>query len=205
MGLIGQKLGMTRLFDEQGRAIAVTLIQAGPNYVTQIKTPERDGYLAVQLGFKETRKLNRPARGHLKGLPPLAYLREVPLASPEGVQRGAVVTPAEVLRIGELVDVTGTSKGRGFAGVVKRHGFRGGPKTHGQSDRWRAPGSIGSTTTPGRVFKGTRMAGRMGGDRVTVRNLEVVRIDPERNIVAIKGAVPGPVGGLVIIKKRVEA
>jgi large subunit ribosomal protein L3 len=199
-GILGRKLGMTRTFDEQGEEVALTLIQAGPCWVTQLRTPERDGYTAVQLGFEETRRLNRPEAGHLKNLPKLRHLREVPADSLEGVQVGMRVD-AGLLRPGDRVDVTGTSKGRGFAGVVKRHHFGGGPKTHGQSDRHRAPGSIGSGTTPGRVLKGTRMAGRMGGERVTVKNLRVLQVDPERNLIAVAGAVPGARNGLLIIRK----
>jgi large subunit ribosomal protein L3 len=199
-GILGRKLGMTRTFDERGEEVALTLIQAGPCWVTQLRTPERDGYTAVQLGFEETRRLNRPEAGHLKNLPKLRHLREVPADSLEGVQVGMRVD-AGLLQPGDRVDVTGTSKGRGFAGVVKRHHFGGGPKTHGQSDRHRAPGSIGSGTTPGRVLKGTRMAGRMGGERVTVKNLRVLQVDPERNLIAVAGAVPGARNGLLIIRK----
>lgn len=206
-GILGRKLGMTRIFDERGVATPTTLIEAGPCYVTQVRTPERDGYQAVQLGFGETRKLNKPERGHLKKLPRevpgLRVLREVPASDVSELQPGARIDVG-FLKPGDLVDVEGVSKGRGFAGVVKRHGFAGGPKTHGQSDRWRAPGSIGSGTTPGRVLKGLRMAGHMGAERVTVKNLRVVRVDPERNLLAVRGAVPGPNGGVVVIRKRVE-
>ena len=204
-GILGRKLGMTRLFDASGAATATTIVEAGPCFVTQIKTLERDGYEAVQLGFEQVRdrKLNTPERGHLKvsGAPSVRQLREVPVDDLDGITLGDQIK-VDMLRQGERVDVVGTSKGKGFAGVVKRHGFRGGPKTHGQSDRWRAPGSIGSGTTPGRVMKGIRMAGHMGDERVTVQNLEIVRIDPERNLIAIRGAIPGPRGGLIMIKKR---
>ncbi len=202
--LLGRKLGMTRLFDDTGAATATTIVEVGPCFVTQVKTLATDGYEAVQLGFDQVRpnKLNKPQRGHLKGdLPPLRTLREVPVEDVDSVAVGDRID-ASILNPGERVDVVGVSKGKGFAGVMKRHNFRGGPKTHGQSDRWRAPGSIGSGTTPGRVFKGTRMAGHMGNERVTVQNLQVVRIDPERNLVALRGAVPGPRGGLIMIKKR---
>lgn len=192
---------MTRLIDQAGTAMAATIVQAGPCFVTQVKTRERDGYQAVQLGFEETKKLTKPERGHLKGLPGLKHLREVPVDSLDGVQVGARVD-ATMFKPGDLVDVVGTSKGRGFAGVMKRHGFAGQPKTHGQSDRWRHPGSIGSGTTPGRVLKGLRMAGHMGSARVTIRNLQVLDVDPERNLVAIKGAVPGPRGGLLLIRRK---
>ena len=199
-GLLGRKLGMTRAFDEDGEIVALTLVEVGRCWVTQVRTPERDGYTAVQLGFDETKRLTRPEQGHLKNLPKVRYLRELRVESLEGVAVGTRVD-AGVLQPGDRVDVTGTSKGRGFAGVVKRHRFRGGPKTHGQSDRHRAPGSVGSGTTPGRVFKGTRMAGRMGGDRVTVKNLRVVQVDPERNLLALEGAVPGARDGLLMIRK----
>lgn len=202
--ILGRKLGMTRLFDESGVAMATTIVEAGPCFVTQIKTVEKDGYEAVQVGFGEVRdrRLNKPERGHLKkGIPGLKELREVPADGLDGLAIGDRID-CGMLAVGERVDVTGVSKGRGFAGVMKRHNFHGGPKTHGQSDRWRAPGSVGAGTTPGRVFKGTRMAGHMGAEKVTVKNLQVLRVDAERNLVAIRGAVPGPNGGLVVIRKR---
>jgi large subunit ribosomal protein L3 len=197
---------MTRIFDEKGVAVATTLIEAGPCWVTQTETNQRQGWEAVQIGYDETKpkRLTRGQLGHLKGLPPLPPRREVPADGTVEMQVGDRVD-ASIFAEGERIDVIGTSKGRGFAGVVKRHHFRGGPKTHGQSDRWRAPGSIGSGTTPGRVLKGTRMAGHMGHERVTVKNLQVVRVDAERNLVAVKGAVPGPRGGLLLLKKRAEA
>src|SRR5690242_8857381 len=188
-GLLGRKLGMTQAFDDNGEMVALTIVQAGPCWVTQLRTPERDGYSAVQIGYEETKRLTRAEQGHLKTTPKLRHLREVPLEDGEAVTVGTKID-VSMLAPGELVDVTGTSKGRGFAGVVKRHGFRGGPKTHGQSDRHRAPGSIGSGTTPGRVIKGMRMAGHLGNERVTVKNLQVLRVDQERNLVAVKGAVP---------------
>ncbi len=196
---------MARLFDENGEVTASTLVEAGPCFVTQLKTLERDGYLAVQLGFGVQSRPNRAEKGHLKAanVPDkqgLAELREVPADTLEDVEVGARVD-AGIFMPGEVVDVVGTSKGRGFTGVMKRHNFRGGPKTHGQSDRWRHPGSVGSGTTPGRVFKNVRMAGQSGNARVTVKNLRVLQVDPERNIVAIRGAVPGPTGGLVMIRK----
>jgi len=199
-GILGRKLGMTRTFDETGAVAATTLVQAGPCWVTQLRTPDKDGYQAVQLGFGETKKLNKPEKGHLKNTPPLQVLREIPADSLEGLEVGQKVELG-FLKPGDRVDVVGTSKGRGFAGVVKRHGFRGGPKTHGQSDRWRHPGSIGSGTTPGRVLKGIKMAGHMGNERVTVQNLEVLQVDAERNLVALRGAVPGPRGGLLVIRQ----
>jgi large subunit ribosomal protein L3 len=204
-GLLGRKLGMTRLFDDTGAVTASTLVEAGPCFITQLKTPERDGYLAVQLGFGDKRRPNKPRRGHLKaaGLPDrhgLAHLREVPVDDLDGLELGGRVD-ATLFAPGELVDVVGTSKGRGFAGVVKRHHFRGGPKTHGQSDRWRHPGSVGSGTTPGRTFKNMRMAGHLGDERVTVKNLRVLSVDSDRNILVLRGAIPGPKGGLVMIRK----
>jgi len=203
--ILGRKLGMTRLFDENGVVTASTLVEAGPCVVTQLKTPERDGYLAVQLGFGQQRSANKPARGHLKaaGLPErtaLTHLREVPADGLEDLALGDRVD-ASMFAAGEVVDVVGTSKGRGFAGVVKRHNFSGGPKTHGQSDRWRHSGSVGSGTTPGRTFKNMRMAGHLGDARVTVKNLRILRVDSERNIVVLRGAIPGPKGSLVMIRK----
>lgn len=204
-GIIGRKIGMTQVFDDTGEVIPVTVIEAGPCYVTQIKTLEHDGYTAVQLGFGETRRkrLTRAQLGHLKELPPLRHLREVRTADIEGYEVGQKVDVG-IFSAGDRVDVTGISKGRGFAGVMKRHGFAGGPATHGQSDRARAPGSIGATSTPGRVFKGMRMAGRMGNDRVTVQNLQVVQADPERNLLLVKGAVPGAPQGLLLIRQAVK-
>jgi large subunit ribosomal protein L3 len=199
-GLLGRKLGMTRAFDDTGTMVAMTLVQAGPCWVTQVRTPERDGYTAAQIGYEETKRLTRPEQGHLKNLPKLRHLREVPVDSLDEVTVGARFDVG-MLRPGDRVDVVGTSKGRGFAGVVKRHGFRGGPKTHGQSDRHRAPGSVGSGTTPGRVFKGMRMAGHMGNERVTVANLRVVQVDAERHLLALEGAVPGGRNGLLLIRK----
>lgn len=199
-GILGRKRGMTTIFSPEGTAIPVTVLEAGPCYVTQIRTPEREGYSAVQLGFEESKRLNKPERGHLKSLPPLRHLREF-RAEGEALPAIGEKVDVGIFQPGELVDVIGTSKGKGFAGVVKRHHFRGGPKTHGQSDRHRAPGSIGATTTPGRVLKGTRMAGHMGARRVTVKNLRVIRAEPERNLLLVEGAVPGPTTGLVMIRK----
>lgn len=201
-GIIGKKVGMTQVFDESGQVIPVTVIEAGPCYVTQVRTQERDGYTAVQLGYGEVRekRITQGERGHLKrnGLPPLRYLREF-RAKEVAVEEGQQIT-VDVFKTGERVDVVGVSKGRGFAGTVKRHGFNRQPKTHGQSDRERAPGSIGATSTPGRVLKGTRMSGRMGNERVTSQNLEVVAVDPERNLLAVRGSVPGAKGGIVVIR-----
>ena len=204
-GLLGRKLGMTQIFDETGVVHPVTVVEAGPCVVTQVKTPEKDGYTAVQLGFGLDKRLNRPEQGHRR---PSGFmsrtLREVRTDDPTEFEVGQVLK-ADVFADGEIVDVTGTSKGRGFQGGVKRHGFRGGPKTHGQSDRHRAPGSIGSSATPGRVFKGLRMAGHMGHDRVTVQNLRILRVDRERNLLLIEGSVPGPNKGLVVIRRAVKA
>lgn len=201
-GLLGKKIGMTQIFDENGIAIPITVIEAGPCYVTQLRSQERDGYTAVQIGFDEVKpgRITNGEKGHLKrnNLPPLRFLREFRVKNPQ-VSEGEKVT-VEQFALGELVDVVGTSKGRGFAGGVKRFGFGGGPKTHGQSDRMRAPGSHGSGTTPGRVFKGAKGPGHMGNDRVTVSNLKVAFIDVERNLIGVKGAIPGARGGLVMIK-----
>jgi len=201
-GLIGKKIGMTQIFDEQGVAYPVTIIEAGPCYVTQIRQPEKDGYTAIQLGFGEVhpKKLAAGELGHLKAneLPPMRFLRE--FRSKDATNVGDKLT-VEVFAVGDHVDVTGTSKGKGFAGAVKRHHFQGGKKTHGQSDRHRAPGSHGSGTTPGRVLKNARAAGHMGNERVTVQALKVVLVDPERNLLGIHGAVPGGKGGLVVIKE----
>jgi large subunit ribosomal protein L3 len=202
-GLLGKKVGMTQIFDDAGRAIPVTLIEAGPCYVTQVRTPENDGYTSVQLGFEEIKpkRLTSGQLGHLKrnNLPPLRFLREFRVKNLE-LAEGAIVT-VEVFSVGEFVDVTGTSKGRGFQGAVKRYHFKGGPKTHGQSDRNRAPGSRGSTTTPGRVHKGMRGPGHMGFRRITTQNIKVVLVDTERNLLGINGAVPGPKGSLVEIEE----
>ena len=271
-GLLGRKVGMTQVFGENGTAMPVTVIEAGPCIITQIKTTARDGYEAVQIGFEQARlkSATRPELGHLGHSLPLLKAQRKRLQTYQQQQRGKKVTgeeakeqeqtetastdskkdkqiekllkvqqnrqrrpgpelgPFKVLRevtlqegatlenlelgskidaslfvAGESVDIVGTSKGKGFQGGVKRHGFRGGPKTHGQSDRTRAPGSIGSGTTPGRVLKGTRMAGRMGNERVTAKKLQVIQTDPERNLLVVKGSVPGANGGLLMIKKHV--
>ncbi|HUV28962.1 MAG TPA: 50S ribosomal protein L3 [Anaerolineales bacterium] len=203
-GLIGKKIGMTQIFGESGLAVPITLIEAGPCYVTQVRQPERDGYDAVQLGFEEVKPkhLTGGQLGHLKTseLPPLRFLREFRVKDSE-VSEGDKLEVGEVFSVGDQVDVVGTSKGKGFQGAVKRHGFRGGPKTHGQSDRQRATGSIGMGTTPGRVFKGKRMPGHMGFERVTIQNLRVEYVDAERNLLGLRGAIPGPKGGIVMIKE----
>ncbi len=205
-GMLGRKVGMMQVFTANGEVIPVTVISAGPCVVTQVRTVERDGYEAVQLGFEEVpaRKLTRPQQGHLRGAGTmLRVLREFSADNPQEHSVGEVIN-VDLFQAGQKVDVSGTSKGRGFAGVVKRHGFRGGPKTHGQSDRHRAPGSIGAGTTPGRVWKGQKMAGRMGGKRVTVQNLEVVEVIPERNLLLVKGSVPGARNGLLHIRRAVK-
>jgi large subunit ribosomal protein L3 len=201
-GLIGKKLGMTQVFNEDGSALPITLIEAGPCFVTQVRNIKNDGYSAVQLGFSETKakKLTKGQIGHLEKHknPPLRFLREFRTSSPE-IKTGDKVDVSQ-FEVGTRVDVVGTSKGKGFAGTVKRYNFKGGPKTHGQSDRLRAPGSIAAGTTPGRVFKGKKMPGRMGNERVTSQNVEVVLIDVEKNLIGVNGSVPGPRGGLVVIK-----
>ncbi len=206
-GLIGKKIGMTQIFDETGIAIPVTIIEAGPCYVTQVRTLQKEGYSAVQLGFQEVKpkRLTGGELGHLKRntLPPLKFLREFRVKNPE-VEEGQQVT-VNLFVVGDHVDVVGTSKGKGFAGGVKRYHFKGGPKTHGQSDRQRAPGSRSSGTTPGRVYRGSRGPGHMGDDRVTAQNLKVVLVDAERNLLGVRGAVPGGKNGLVIINNARKA
>lgn len=206
-GILGKKVGMTQLFDKSGAAIPVTIIEAGPCYVIQVKTEEADGYHAVQLGFEEVpeRKLTKGQRGHLAkaGGRTLRRLREFRYEAAPALSIGDLVK-ADVFQEGELVDVIGISKGKGFAGGVKRHGFAGGPKTHGQSDRHRAPGSRGAGTTPGHTFPGTLAPGHLGNSRVTVQNLKVALVDPERNLIAIRGAVPGARGSLVMVREAVK-
>jgi large subunit ribosomal protein L3 len=191
---------MTQIFREDGTVEAVTVVEAGPCTVLQVKTADKEGYSAVQYGFGRAKRLKSPEKGHMKGLGEFRYVREFRVDDAASVEIGDKVDVSQ-FEEGDIIDVTGISKSKGFAGVVKRHGFAGGPKTHGQSDRHRAPGSIGSTTSPGRVLKGTRMAGRMGNDRVTVRGLEVRMADAERNLLLVKGAVPGYKNGLLLIKK----
>jgi large subunit ribosomal protein L3 len=199
-GILGKKLGMTQVFTEGGKCIAVTAIEAGPCKITQIKDAATDGYNAAQMGFGQAKKLSAAEKGHLKEMGQFQYLREFRLEAVEGLKAGDVID-AGLFKAGEIVDVVGTGKGKGFAGVVKRHHFKGGSKTHGASDRTRAPGSIGSTTSPGRVWKGLRMGGHMGDERVTARNLAVYSSDASRNLILIDGAVPGANNSLVIIKK----
>ncbi|GJM40049.1 MAG: 50S ribosomal protein L3 [Ardenticatenaceae bacterium] len=216
-GLLGRKVGMAQVFDDSGVVTPVTIVEAGPCFVTQIKTEDTDGYTAVQLGFEEIseKRLSKGQKGHLgrlnkgrgrkKGqdIPALRFLREFRTKDVTDYSVGQALT-VEQFEIGDRIDVTGKSKGKGFAGVVKRYGFGGGIKTHGQSDRWRAPGSIGGTSGTARVFKGKRMPGRMGNDVHTAQNLEVMRIDTERNLLAVKGAIPGAKGALVVIRKAAK-
>lgn len=234
-GIIGKKVGMTQIYQPDGVAVPVTVIQAGPCWVTQIKSEERDGYLAVQLGYEEIgagldekaqlrkaeRRLNKAQRGHLglvpatdkhaqrrqlaAAVPPLRHLREFRVATTDlnGISEGYKIT-VEVFNAGERVDIVGISKGKGFAGGIKRHHFNRQPKTHGQSDRERAPGSAGAGSTPGRTMKGKRNAGHMGSQRVTAQNLEIVVVDAERNLIAVRGSIPGASGGLVILKPTLK-
>lgn len=203
-GILGRKVGMTQLLTAKGAVVPVTVIEAGPCFITQIKSMEQDGYTAIQLGYQETkpRRLTKGEIGHLRrrnaNLPALRVLREIRMKNTADFTVGQKLL-ADIFTAGERVDVKGTSKGRGFQGGVRRHGFHGGPRTHGQSDRLRAPGSISSGTTPGRIYKGKRMAGHMGSAPVTVSNLRVELVDPERNLLAVRGAVPGARGGLVVI------
>jgi large subunit ribosomal protein L3 len=204
--ILGKKVGMTQIFSAQGEVVPITIIEAGPCFIAQVKTEKRDGYSAVQMAFEEVKpkRLNRPQTQHLQksGLASLRHLREFRLSEEEVAlfKEGQRIT-VDVFEVGELVDVVGTSKGRGFAGVMKRHGFKGGPITHGQSDRQRSPGAIGACKTPGRIVKGKRMAGHMGDVRVTAQHLKVMMVDPERNLLAVRGAVPGGKNGLVMIQQ----
>ncbi len=205
--ILGKKLGMTQLFDEDGVVTPVTVIEAGPCFVSQIKTSDKDGYQAVQLAYGETKeqRLTQGQKGHLKRaeVGNMRHLREFRVKGDISVAEGDAVN-ADVFTVGDFVDIVGTSKGKGFQGAMKRHGFSGAQVTHGQSDRTRAPGSIGQCATPGRVLKGTRMAGRMGNDRVTVQNLRVMLADAERNLIAVKGSIPGAKGSLVVVKEAVK-
>jgi len=198
-GILGRKLGMIQLFEKDGTAVPVTVIEAGPCTVVQVKTRERDGYQAVQLGFGVRKLVNSPQKGHMKGLGQFRYLREFRVNDIQAWAVGKKVG-CDIFQPGNLVDVSGPAKGHGFAGVMKRHGFHGGPRTHGQSDRARAAGSIGAGTDPGRVIKGKRMAGHMGTGQVTVKNLQVIQSNPARGILMVKGAVPGNEG--VLLKVR---
>ena len=199
-GFLGKKLGMSQVFREDGIVVGVTVIEAGPCVVTQVKTTANDGYEAVQLGFGEVKRRNKPLTGHYRKSRLSRHLKEVKADSVDEFQVGQRLS-VDVFQPGEIVDVIGHSKGRGFAGVMKRHGFGGGPRTHGQSDRSRAPGSIGGGTTPGRVFKGLKMAGHMGNRRATVKGLEVIQVDPDRNLLLLKGGVPGWPNALLEIRR----
>jgi large subunit ribosomal protein L3 len=200
IGLIGRKVGMTQVFQPDGTMVAVSVLEVAPNTVTRLRTSDRDGYTAVQLGTDEKKKLNKPRAGQLKDLPSLATLREFRLEDLGEYEVGQTLAVADVFAEGDLVDVSGVSKGKGFAGHVKRHNFHRGPTTHG-SDHHREPGSIGPGTTPGRVYKGVRMAGHMGDERVTTKKVRVVRTDGERNLLMVKGSLPGARGGLILVRK----
>ena len=206
-GILGKKIGMTQVFDEAGVSIPVTVVEAGPCPIVQIKTLTLDGYDAVQLGFGTRRenKVNRPEMGHFEkaGVKPHRFLRELRVDSTEGLSTDSTIDVG-LFSPGDFVDITGTSKGRGFAGVVKRWGFAGGRKSHGGEQDHRRPGSIGHSAWPSRVFKGKKMPGRLGGKQTTVQNLQVIQADAERNLLIIKGAVPGPPNGLLIIKKAIK-
>jgi large subunit ribosomal protein L3 len=200
IGLIGRKVGMTQVFQADGTMVAVSVLAVEPNTVTRLRTTERDGYTAVQLGIEPSKRLTKPEAGQLEGLPQVATIREFRTETVDGYEVGQQVGVAELFAAGDLVDVTGVSKGKGFAGHIKRHHFKRGPKTHG-SDHHRAPGSIGPGTTPGRVYKGMKMAGHMGDERATIKKLRVVRTDAERNLLLVKGTLPGAKNALILVKK----
>ncbi len=200
IGLIGRKVGMTQVFQPDGTMVAVSVVAITPNTVTRLRTPDRDGYTAIALGTDEVKKLNKPDSGQLRDLPKVSTIREFRVDSVGSYEVGQTVAISDLFAAGDLVDVTGVSKGRGFAGVIKRHNFARGPKTHG-SDHHRAPGSIGPGTTPGRVYRGLRMAGHMGNERVTVKKVRVIRADAERNLLLVSGSLPGSRGTLVLVKK----
>ena len=209
VALLGEKLGMTRIFDDQARAIPVTVIKAGPCHVTQIRTEANDGYIAVQMSFGQVsaNKVNKPQAGHLSkaGVEPARHLAELRVADAGGFELGQELRVGDLFEAGGMADVTGVSKGKGFQGVMKRHNFRGQPASHGAHKVHRSPGAIGACATPSRVFKGTKLPGRMGGERTTVLNLVVVGVDEERNLLILQGAVPGPKGGLVFVREAVKA
>jgi large subunit ribosomal protein L3 len=200
IGLIGRKVGVTQVFQGDGTMVAVSVLAIEPNTVTRLRTDERDGYTAVQLGTEESKRLNKPDAGQLKDLPKVAKIREFRVDSVDEFEVGQKIAIADLFADGDLVDVTGVSKGKGFAGHIKRHHFHRGPKSHG-SDHHREPGSIGPGTTPGRVYKGMKMAGHMGDERATIKKLRVVRADSDRNLLLIKGSLPGPRGSLILVKK----
>lgn len=204
-GIIGRKIGMTRIFDNQGRDVPVTVIEAGPCFITQIKTKQTDGYNAIQVGYEEKKEKHttKPELGHFTKaeVKPMRIVKEFRgFDDVESLKVGDLIK-VDIFAEGELVKVTGWSKGKGFQGVVKRYGFRGGPKTHGQSDRWRAPGSLGQSSFPSRVFKGLKMSGRMGNEKVTIRDKRVIKVYPDKNIIMIEGGIPGPNRGLIIVRK----
>ncbi len=199
-GLLGRKIGMTQIFEDDGTAVPVTVIDTASCTIVQVKTKEKDGYEAVQLGFGERKRITRALKGHMKDFGQFQVLREFGTDDVESAEAGGKVG-CDIFEVGDLVDVSGTSKGKGFAGVVKRHGFRGGPKTHGQSDRHRAAGSIGAGTDPGRVIKGKRMAGHMGTGEATIKNLKVVRVDADKGVLLVRGAVPGNEGIVVRVRR----
>ena len=200
IGLIGRKVGMTQVFQDDGTMVAVSVLSIEPNTVTRLRTPERDGYTAVQIGTEVSKRLSKPETGQLKDLPKVATIREFRVDSVDDVTVGQTISIGDLFAAGDLVDVTGVSKGKGFAGVIKRHNFHRGPKTHG-SDHHRAPGSIGPGTTPGRVYRGLKMSGHMGDERVTIKKVRVVRTDTDRNLLLVKGSLPGARGGLILVKK----
>ncbi len=205
--ILGEKLGMTQIFDDQSRTIPVTVIKAGPVKVTQIKTVDNDGYDAIQIAFKELAQVNSPQAGHFAkaGVPPAKHLVEVPVEEIESYKLGQQITVADLFEAGTKADVTGVSRGKGFAGVMKRHNFKGQGASHGAHKIHRAPGSIGACATPARVFKGKRMPGRMGNERTTIMNLDIVQVDGDRNLMMVRGAVPGPKGAIVVIREAVKA
>ena len=200
IGLIGRKVGMTQVFEKDGTMVAVSVVQVAPNMVTRLRTPDRDGYSAIQLGTDEKKKLNKPQAGQLGVLPALGTLREFRVDDLAGYEVGQSIAVGEMFAEGDLVDVSGVSKGKGFAGHIKRHNFHSGPKTHG-SDHHREPGSIGPGTTPGRVYKGVRMAGHMGDEQITTKKVRVVRADAEHNLLLVKGSLPGGRGSLIMVRK----
>ena len=200
IGLIGRKVGMTQVFEADGTMVAVSVVAIQPNTVTRLRTTARDGYTAIQLGTDVSAKLSKPEAGQLKDLPKVKTIREFRTDDVDSYELGQTVNLGDVFAVGDEVDVTGVSKGKGTAGVIKRHNFKRGPKTHG-SDHHRAPGSIGPGTTPGRVYRGLRMAGHMGDETITVKKVRVVRTDPDRNLLLVKGSLPGARGGLILVKK----
>ena len=200
IGLIGRKVGMTQVFQDDGTMVAVSVVAIEPNTVTRLRTPDRDGYTAIQLGTEVVDKLSKPETGQLKDLPKVKTIREFRVDDAGSFEVGQTVSLGDLFAVGDEVDVTGVSKGKGTAGVIKRHNFKRGPKTHG-SDHHRAPGSIGPGTTPGRVYRGMKMSGHMGDDTVTIKKVRVVRTDPERNLLLVKGSLPGARGGLILVKK----